>query len=659
MALPTGDVVSSPSDANLYEVGDGDLYSTTLGQNITAGNPANGATLTLTSVTTDLPDNGVLLVDDGSGNYELIRYEGKNTGANTVTVHGTDGRGFGGTSGITASTGDVVKLVVASYYHDLLAAYIQRLMVGHLASGVHDQDALGLASDADAAGEALRYEQMLDEDDMASNSATKVATQQSIKAYVDAGNYQGLTWNESTDAYTRRGTLMPYAVGSSPGNAALPIQTAMRRCVISDAGVVQYYLAADDSTNKADGTAADLTGADGQVMVEIPKFYYKYNYLSNVHTWDISSHQLPGFKLHPAFMKNGAEVDFRYMGAYEGVLYDTSESKYVNGLYLPSSAVYTISFADNGGADDTITSDANSHAFTNLEAGVDKIVVSGSTVNDGTYDIKSVTDTVITLETGSLAGTQANDQCIIQVQRDWTASSGDVLGSVSGKAPMDYGTRANFRAVADNRGTGWRQLDFYLASAIQLLYLVEYADFYSQSMIGNGLTDWSTAWPAWNNSNPIETTGNSNSDGNVTVNTSGGDGVVGSYMTYRGIENWYGHIWQWVDGFNINSNVPYFSNTDTQFADDTSANYDAPGGTLHNANGYQGALEQIDEGFLPADVTGTATTKITDYYYQNSGWRVAALGGIANDGALAGGFGWNLSLASSFLARNVGSQVSY
>jgi len=130
-------------------------------------------------------------------------------------------------------------------------------------------------------------------------------------------------------------------------------------------------------------------------------------------------------------------------------------------------------------------------------------------------------------------------------------------------------------------------------------------------------------------------------------------------MTYRGIENWYGHIRKWVDGFNINSNVPYFSNTDTDFADNTAANYDVPGVELHNSDGWAGALEQIDEGFLPADETGTATTKITDYYYQASGWRVALFGGSAADGTYAGGFFWHLYNASSALYAYVGGRCAF
>jgi hypothetical protein len=472
--------------------------------------------------------------------------------------------------------------------------------------------------------------------------------------------YYGVSWDESKalGGYSRRGTLASYPTGYSPSEALIPIQAAMRRCVMNDAGVVQYYLDPTDSTKKSDGiTASVLTGADGQVMVEIPKFYHRYSYSGTIHTHDVSLYPLAGFTVHNMFVKNGVEVDYRYIGAYEGALYDTGESKYVNGLYLPSSVTYTISFADNGGADDTITSDVLTHAFSELEAGVDKIVVSGSTVNDGTYAIKSVTDTVITLETGSLSGTQANDECILQVERDWTASTGDVLGSVSGKAPMTYGTRAEFRAVAANRGTGWRQQDFDLISGIQLLYLVEYADWNSQSMIGNGLTDWSSAWPAWNNYNPIEKAGNSNSDGNATANTAGGNGAVGSYMSYRGIENFFGHLWKW--GINVNGNVPYVSNTDTDFADNTVTSYTALGVTLAAANGYAVTLEQIARGFLTASIGGSSSTYVTDYYYQASGWRVAALGAYANLALKAGVAFWHLSSSSGYRLRSYAGRLAF
>jgi len=170
-----------------------------------------------------------------------------------------------------------------------------------------------------------------------------------IKEYVDDNHtlYYGIQWDEGTttpSAIERTGALESVVVASKPDDSIMPIHAAMRRCVVDDSGNVVYYLNPTNSTKKQDGGASVLTGADGQVMVEIPKFYYRYAYAGTVHTWDISFEPLAGFILHPAFNKDGAVVDFRYIGAYEGTLYDTSESKYVNGLYLLTSASYKMTF---------------------------------------------------------------------------------------------------------------------------------------------------------------------------------------------------------------------------------------------------------------------------------------------------------------------------
>ena len=477
--------------------------------------------------------------------------------------------------------------------------------------------------------------------------------------------YYGVSWDESKSlgGYARRGALAGFPTGYSPSEVLIPIQACMRRCVMNDAGVVQYYLDPSDSTKKSDGiTASDLTGGDGQVMVEIPKFYHRYSYSGTTHTHDISLYPLSGFTVHNMFVKNGVEVDYRYIAVYEGVLYDTTESDYVNGLYIPASASYLFTFT---AVDDKIlavagTGSALSHPFTNMEVG-EKLVISGTTAgaNDGTFTVATKGDNFVTVS--EALADQADDQCIIQTQRDWTATTGDVLSSVSGKLPMNYGTRAEFRAVAKNRGTGWRQADFDLVSGIQLLYLIEYADWNSQSMIGNGLTDWASGtWAAWNNSNPIEKAGNSNSDGNATANTSGGNGVVGSYMSYRGIENFFAHLWKWVDGINVNANVPYVSNTDTDFDDDTVANYTALGVTLAAANEYVVTLEQIGRGFLAATASGgSSSTYVTDYYYQSTGWRGAMLGGNASHALRAGVAYWYLDYGALARGQDVTGRLAF
>ena len=407
----------------------------------------------------------------------------------------------------------------------------------------------------------------------------------------------GVTWNESSDAYARTGLLAAVACGSSPGNALLPIQRLMRRCVVSDAGVVQYYLDPDDSTKKADGSTANLDGTDGQVMVEIPKFYVRYDYAANVHTWDISLSPLNGFFPHPAFYKNGAWVDYRYIGAYEGSMYDATA-----GAMVASGDIATDMYA-----------------------------------------------------------------------------SGDKLCSISGQYPKTNETRAEFRAMAAERGTGWRQMDYYLLSAVQLLYLIEYADFDSQSMIGQGRTQLSGG--TWAASSYIGIGGLSNGDGNGTncVDYSGdGDdaGADAAYMTYRGIENWWGNVWEWVDGLNVRNYDPlggsayasyaYACNDDTAFADDTDTDYDeiADGG-LAQADGYIATLVQTVNGFLPLTVGASSSTKLCDYYYTyfdddpNSGWRVVSFGGPADSGAAAGAFCVNSYNASSSANVNLGGRLCF
>jgi len=468
--------------------------------------------------------------------------------------------------------------------------------------------------------------------------------------------YYGVSWADtSSPLCIRTGSLKGVAAGSKPDDSLIPIQASMRRCILDDSGNVVCYLDPTDSTKKLGGGTANLDGTDGQVMVEIPKFYYKY---TGGHIWEISQFPISGFSVHPAFVKDGTVVDYRYMSAYEGVLYDTSASRYANGIYI--SAANGVFEAD----DDSITLSAPTNAFTNLQAG-DKLTISGTTSNNTTVTVVTVANAVITV---SEALTDETDTAfVIQSQKDFTATTGDKLGSITGKSPAVYGTRAQFRVAAANRGTGWRQQDYDLVCAIQLLYLVEYASFYSQSVIGAGITAV-TDWPAYNDSNPIAKTGNSNSVGNVTGNTGGSTSSATEstkYLSYRGIENFFGHLWKWVDGFNINGNIPYVSNNRTHFADDTATNYtqieDSAGSgiTLINADGYQTSLEQTMRGFLPSAVGGALNTYITDYYCQSTGWRVAMLGGNATIGTYAGFFYWLLDDSSSKAYQYLAARVCY
>lgn len=384
-------------------------------------------------------------------------------------------------------------------------------------------------------------------------------------------------WTQSSDTYT------------TTSSGATDVHNSMRRCLLRDDGSVNYYLSATDSTKKEDGTTSSvLTGADGMVMVEIPAFYVKFT-PGSTRTWAISLFPSPGYTLHPAFMKDGEYVPYRYYGAYDACVNSTG-STYESGLNY----------------DNNWTSGQN-----------------------------------------------------------WSADATPKLASVSGIYPAVGITRAQGRTLAANRGTGWRQVDAYLSWAVELLFLVEYGTFRTQQNIGDGNVSVSTGYPASSGNqtdSPHSVAGKSNSIGNASTNTTNGasSGTRDTaFMSYRGIENWYGNCWNWVDGYNINTNQAYVSNTRANFADDTATNYNAIGAAMVATNGYVTNCQNEPFAFLPSAVGGSSSTYWADYYYQASGWRVAFFGGLATGGALAGGFCWGLIDASSFAYRDVGARLAF
>ena len=138
-------------------------------------------------------------------------------------------------------------------------------------------------------------------------STTEIMSQKAVTDLLQYNaNQTGLSWNQNTDIYQVLG-----------GYHRTQIQERMRRCVLNADGTVKYYLDQHDSTKKDDGTPAILDGTDGNVMVEIPKFYYKQTLVGDQHEWWISATPASGYKVHEAFLKNGVtEVDYVYWAAY-------------------------------------------------------------------------------------------------------------------------------------------------------------------------------------------------------------------------------------------------------------------------------------------------------------------------------------------------------
>lgn len=137
--------------------------------------------------------------------------------------------------------------------------------------------------------------------------------------------------------------------------------------------------------------------------------------------------------------------------------------------------------------------------------------------------------------------------------------------SCTGKAPLVSITRATARNNAKNKGNGWALYDYASWCAIGLLYIVEYADWDSQSKIGKGNT----------NGGSLISSGGTDSMIFHTGRASGTDGTTA--VQYRHIENPWGNIHEWIDGVNFSDGTVYVCNDHSKFADDTSTNYTSIG----------------------------------------------------------------------------------
>lgn len=231
---------------------------------------------------------------------------------------------------------------------------------------------------------------------------------------------------------------------------------------------------------------------------------------------------------------------------------------------------------------------------------------------------------------------------------DASLDANSKLQSITGVMPLVSKTRAQFRTYARARGAGWGQLDFSTYSALQLLMLAEYGTFDMQAAIGQGNVSTSAAIASGANDSLGNGSGYIGTNGHVPV-------------SYRGIENLWGNVWQFVDGASISNWALYLCNNPSQYTDDVFADpYTSVGITGPHTNGWVGKFgfsSTCDWVLWPSSVSGPLSG--VDYYYQNSGSRVVFAGGGWSHGSLAGPWNWYVYFASSDSYADVGGRLLY
>lgn len=92
----------------------------------------------------------------------------------------------------------------------------------------------------------------------------------------------------------------------------------IRPCLYKD-GAVNYYLNPNDYTKKLDGSTSDITtGADGDVMVEFPKVYWKFESVGTDLFIRYSPYKVDGGYKCLAHTRGSTEKDKCYISAYLG-----------------------------------------------------------------------------------------------------------------------------------------------------------------------------------------------------------------------------------------------------------------------------------------------------------------------------------------------------
>lgn len=379
-----------------------------------------------------------------------------------------------------------------------------------------------------------------------------------------------------------------------------------KRCNVSDGGTINAYYGDEGYTED---------GSNGQVMVYQPKFYYLvcpleydrqetgYGYHLRKANYYVSETQRAGFKLHPAFYdKNGNEVDYILMSAYEGCIYDTSASAYLKNDEQVMDA-----------SKDKFSSIAGARPASGVSQNLTRPNIEQMAKNRGegwhSLGIKtaSMEQLLMIVEMGMMNLQTAIGQGVVNLP--WTTGS-DTTSSYAG-------------------ATG------------------------STASLGNG-TGRATKTTTYEGGKATDYT----VDGKTSICYRGVENFWGNIWKFA-----YG-VNIWGNG-KMAGGMPYIC-SDFNYAEGKNTdNYEGAGFTVTKANGYISAMgysTKYDWLFMASECLGNSSLPVGDYTYitENlNGYRIARLGGAWSYGSLAGGFYWDLNSGVGTRYRSIGGRLVY
>ena len=179
----------------------------------------------------------------------------------------------------------------------------------------------------------------------------------------DMSGILGLDADFENNTFTRMGEAEGKTAGA--GFDVYPMYGGRRRCNVTDGGVV-VAMQGESAYTETGALTAEVTvdgesypaGTAVQVMVYQPKFYYRVQamkrepieggegYHLRRARYMVSGVARDGFRLHPAFVRNGLPRDYILLSAYEGSLWDADGGEEGTGAYILDNAQVMSTSAD-------------------------------------------------------------------------------------------------------------------------------------------------------------------------------------------------------------------------------------------------------------------------------------------------------------------------
>ncbi|MBR0455634.1 MAG: bacterial Ig-like domain-containing protein [Firmicutes bacterium] len=226
--------------------------------------------------------------------------------------------------------------------------------------------------------------------------------------------------------------------------------------------------------------------------------------------------------------------------------------------------------------------------------------------------------------------------------------------SATGVTPKVNITRDAARTGIKALGSGIWQWDYAMLITIQMLYLVEYANWNVQATIGGGCSQTSAS------SSAVFNCGGTDSMPYHTGTVSANHADYGDCQ-YRYIENLWGNCYDWCDGIYFSAANVYAIKNPANFSDTANGTLVAQRTT---SSGYISALAKssasgFDWFYYPSAVAGADGTYIPDYCGYSASGVVLRVGGSYNQNPDRGLFCLSGYNAASNSGAYIGSRLQY